>query len=173
MVVFSLLAGFVLATGTAVISTVATRDVAQTLRETVVELEQHELAGLATDSAAAKRRAELFQSIVVVMAIAASVLSGAGALLLIRRKKDLNTLVTVCAWTRRVKLNDSWVTFEEYLQARFNLQFTHGISEEAAEKLRQEVIQLAEADAIKFGLRPDSTPPFEDLAVNQPQAKAA
>ncbi len=173
MVVFSLLAGFVLATGTAVISAVATRDVTRTLHQTAAELEQHELAGLATDSAAAEKRAELSQTIVAVMAIAACVLSGAGALLLIRWKKELDTLVTVCAWTRRVKLNDSWVTFEEYLQARFNLQFTHGISEEAAEKLRQEMIELAEADSLRFGSRSDSAAPFEDLAVHQPQAKAA
>jgi hypothetical protein len=39
----------------------------------------------------------------------------------------------MCAWTRRLKLNDEWLSVEDFLQRRFGLQVSHGISEEAME----------------------------------------
>jgi hypothetical protein len=70
--------------------------------------------------------------------IAACLLGTTGAVLLIRRVKQLKALIIVCAWTKRVKFNGTWVSFEDYLHERFNLQFTHGICEEAAAKLQRE-----------------------------------
>jgi hypothetical protein len=52
------------------------------------------------------------------------------------RKKTAEGVITVCAWTRRVLWEGRWISFEEYLANRFNVQCTHGICDEAAEKLR-------------------------------------
>jgi hypothetical protein len=44
-------------------------------------------------------------------------------------------LVTICAWTRRVFWQGSWISIERFLQRRFGLYVTHGISEEAVHAL--------------------------------------
>jgi hypothetical protein len=120
-----------------------------TIRDSVHELEKHELAELALHSASVSRRAAFFQSVSMIMLVSACAVGGLGAWLLLRRVNELETMITVCAWTRRVKFNGAWVSFEEYLHSRFNLQFTHGISEEACRKLKMEAIELVETNARK------------------------
>ncbi len=43
-------------------------------------------------------------------------------------------LVTVCAWSRTVEYQGEWISFEEYLKRRFNLDTSHGISPEEARR---------------------------------------
>jgi hypothetical protein len=57
---------------------------------------------------------------------------------LFRRRGRDDDWITVCAWTRRVKLQGRWVSFEEFMARRFNLRCTHGISDEAAEQMKRE-----------------------------------
>jgi len=120
------------------------------LRSAVHELEQRELSALALNSASVSQRAEVFQSLGLLMLVAVCALGGTGAWLLFRRVHELETMITVCAWTRRVKFNGAWVSFEDYLRARFDLRFTHGISEEASRKLKMEAIELVESDPLRF-----------------------
>ncbi len=47
--------------------------------------------------------------------------------------------VTVCAWTRRVSDGGRWVEFEEFLQDHLHLRFSHGMSDDAADVMRQEL----------------------------------
>lgn len=54
--------------------------------------------------------------------------------LLLRRISRLQGLVTVCAWSRTVEYQGEWLSFEEYLLRRFNLNTSHGISPAEAEK---------------------------------------
>lgn len=49
----------------------------------------------------------------------------------LERPEQPEPLVRVCAWTRRLELNGEWLDIETYLQRRFGLQVTHGISREA------------------------------------------
>jgi len=42
-------------------------------------------------------------------------------------------IVRMCAWTKRLKMDDEWLSIEEFLRRRFGLHVTHGISDEAAE----------------------------------------
>lgn len=44
-------------------------------------------------------------------------------------------LVTMCAWSRTVEYKGEWISFEEYLKRRFNLDTTHGISPAEAAKI--------------------------------------
>ncbi|MDF3058085.1 MAG: hypothetical protein K0R17_2300 [Rariglobus sp.] len=147
------------------------------LRDAVHELELNELDELARNSAAVSRRAGFFQRIGLGMLATACVLGGAGAVLLLRRVNELETMITVCAWTKRVKFNGAWVSFENYLHTRFNLQFTHGISEDAAAKLQMEALELVELDSLKFRPRPapsaGGAPPKANATVHHPAVKPA
>ena len=137
-------------------------------------MKQQELAERAYNSALINRRAGLFQSMSLGMLIVACVLGGVGAVLLVRRAHELETMITVCAWTKRVKFNGAWVSFEDYLHTRFNLQFTHGISEEAASKLKNEAVELVKAESLRPKIRPAFTPPMkETTAVHHPSIKPA
>ncbi len=50
------------------------------------------------------------------------------AAVLLRRIRRMESLVTICAWSRTIEYQGSWMSFEEYLKVRFNLESTHGIS---------------------------------------------
>lgn len=52
-------------------------------------------------------------------------------------------MIHLCAWTRQVKLDGLWVSFETFLRVRFGLQVTHTISPEAADAMVQEVNRLS------------------------------
>lgn len=138
------------------------------LRDALHQLEQHELSDLALHSSAVGRRAKFFQFISLAMLIVACALGGAGSLLFMHRMHELETMITVCAWTKRVKFNGKWVSFEDYLHTRFNLRFTHGISEEASRKLQMEAIELVEADPAKFKARPRFIPPESPTVAENP-----
>ena len=44
-----------------------------------------------------------------------------------RRLRILEGFIQVCAWCRKVNLDDNWITFEQYLKREHDVQFTHGI----------------------------------------------
>lgn len=50
-------------------------------------------------------------------------------------------LVTMCAWTKRVRHDGVWVDFDIYLEKRFGVRVTHGMSEEVAAQMRLEMAQ--------------------------------
>jgi hypothetical protein len=52
-------------------------------------------------------------------------------------RKLQSQVQTVCAWTKRIRVEDKWVSFEEFLHTSLGIEVTHGISEEAAEELRR------------------------------------
>ena len=41
-------------------------------------------------------------------------------------------LLTVCAWTQKIRIEDEWMTFEEFLVKKLGLTLTHGIHPDAA-----------------------------------------
>jgi hypothetical protein len=55
-----------------------------------------------------------------------------------RQTKELRErvagLVTMCAWSRTIEHEGRWLSFEEYLKLRFDVDVTHGISPEEARK---------------------------------------
>jgi hypothetical protein len=40
-------------------------------------------------------------------------------------------LITICAWSKKVRIDGEWVSFEEFLERRFGMRVTHGISRDA------------------------------------------
>jgi len=53
--------------------------------------------------------------------------------------KRLEEFVTFCAWTGRVRWKDQWISVEKFLQDRYNVNISHGISEEALTALLKEL----------------------------------
>ncbi len=83
-------------------------------------------ARLGAEVAASHQRTGLgIVGLAIILGVVAAVLLG-------RRLQELETFITVCAWTKRVKYEGRWVPFEEFLEKRFRLKLSHGISEEAA-----------------------------------------
>ena len=83
----------------------------------------HEFAGLVMD------QMELRLSARKAITALSQVFQGA------ERSADLEKLVTVCAWSRKIKVDGKWVTFEEYLVDNLGVRITHGIDPEAARML--------------------------------------
>jgi len=50
-------------------------------------------------------------------------------------QQRVDTLVTICAWSRSVEYQGEWISFEQYLQRRFNINTSHGISPAEAQKV--------------------------------------
>lgn len=50
-------------------------------------------------------------------------------------KERIEGLVKVCAWSRTVEYEGQWLSFEQYLKSRFNLDTSQGISPAEAEKI--------------------------------------
>jgi CHASE3 domain sensor protein len=94
-------------------------------------------AMLSKESQAINHQRELVESrsnireviTLVLLALSTAVVVGAGILFL--RIKQLQNIITVCAWTQRVNYNGRWMRMEEFLWERFRVKVSHGISEEA------------------------------------------
>lgn len=87
-----------------------------------------------------QREANLAQSIarrsleaqILIGAMAAGLI--AVAFLLIRLNR-VHALVTVCLQSKTVQYENEWLSFDDYLHRRFNVQITHGLSPDEYEKL--------------------------------------
>ena len=65
------------------------------------------------------------------------------------RLEKLQQFVTVCAWTGQVKDGDEWIRLDQYLERRFGLSVSHGLSREAAVKMIHEMEVRQNAVATK------------------------
>jgi CHASE3 domain sensor protein len=122
----------------------------------VLLLQRQEFSELTEHSSLAAGRAEIIRALNLGLVVTAVALATGVVWWLLRRMRELEGLITVCAWTRRVKWQGHWISFEEYLAKRFNLYCTHGISEEAAERMRRE----AEATPVAASWRDDAAAPL-------------
>lgn len=53
--------------------------------------------------------------------------------------------VRMCAWTKRIFYQDQWMSIEAYLRSRYGVSVTHGMSEDALTRLKQEITALGAA----------------------------
>jgi CHASE3 domain sensor protein len=114
----------------------------ESIRLLMEKIEHRELELLAARTEIVRQRTSRFQFISFTMLGVAVIMTIIGFRLFIRRVNELETMITVCAWTKRVKDNGEWISFEDYLHDRFKLEFTHSISEDAAKKLMLEELEL-------------------------------
>lgn len=109
------------------------------IRQMLQLLQRYELAEIASHTATATQQSRLFQTLNGSLLAIAAVLAGGVTYYVIRRLHDLEGLIKICAWTKRVQWKGRWITFEEYLSERFNLNCTHGMSDEAARQVSAEL----------------------------------
>lgn len=72
---------------------------------------------------------------IIMVVIAATGLLG---VLAARRAKQLQTmtkLLTLCAWTKQVKVHGRWTPIESYLRDELGISVTHGIADDCADRL--------------------------------------
>lgn len=112
------------------------------LRKFIESSKARETDALAATTLEIGKRSMLLQLGSFAMLGLATVMCAIGFILYIRRVHELETIITVCAWTKRVKYRGRWVNFEDYLHDRFKLELSHSISEDAAKKLLLEELEL-------------------------------
>ena len=71
------------------------------------------------------RPQEFWFEAITVLLVATAVI--AATLWVFRRLRVLESFVQVCAWCRKVNVDDDWVSFEEYLKRELDVRSTHGI----------------------------------------------
>jgi hypothetical protein len=47
-------------------------------------------------------------------------------------------MVTICAWSRKIKHGNDWISMEEFLTEEYGVQVSHGICPEKAKEMREE-----------------------------------
>lgn len=53
----------------------------------------------------------------------------------VEKVSRLEEIVTFCAWTGKVRMDDEWVSVERFLSERYNLNISHGISDDAMKRI--------------------------------------
>lgn len=69
-----------------------------------------------------------------VLSILGILIMVSGTLILFVRLRKLESYIVMCAWCRKVKLDGSWITFEDYLVQKQNTETSHGICSTCAEE---------------------------------------
>ncbi len=87
----------------------------------------HQFAGLVMD------QLELRLSARKAIAALSQVFLGA------ERSSDLQELITVSAWSRKIQVDGAWMSFEEFLVDRLGVSITHGIDPETAHRLHRTI----------------------------------
>ncbi len=52
--------------------------------------------------------------------------------------KGSDHMLTVCAWSKKILIDDHWLTLEEFFTERLGLKITHGLNPESIEQLEEE-----------------------------------
>lgn len=95
--------------------------------------EEHRLMWIRQQQLSAQGRQSAIVLWVLVALTAASV---GGGLYLLYRMSRMRPLVTMCAVSRTIEYQGEWLSFEEYLERRFGLRTSHGLSPEALEEAK-------------------------------------
>ena len=61
----------------------------------------------------------------------------------------MEQIITLCAWTKKIKVGDQWLSMEEYLSSQLGIKCTHGMSEAAAAQFIQESgLEVKDTEAV-------------------------
>lgn len=93
-------------------------------------------------SAASAAQARNLSALVAMSAVALAVL-----ILLVRRLLAYQGVVRMCSWSRTIEYEGEWLSFEQYLARRFGIETAHGVSPQAARRVREESHQASQSTA--------------------------
>lgn len=102
----------------------------QKLLESLAEDESRDING---ELEAARARTVFHRNLVIALA-AINILFLGGVAFCAMQIGKLYSLVTMCAWSKRVQYGDKWIPLEEYMRKRFGIRISHGISQEEYDK---------------------------------------
>ena len=102
----------------------------------VMDHEEHRFMWLRRQEAAkhARRNTALLFAV-----LAASIACAAVVIYLVRRLSQVEPVVNMCAYSRTIEYGGEWISFEEYLQRRFQIATAHSMSPAEFERLRSAV----------------------------------
>jgi hypothetical protein len=63
-----------------------------------------------------------------------------GTVFLLRKNEKIERFIRVCAWCRKINLDDQWVPMENFLEQKYTLKSSHGICLECLEKAKAETL---------------------------------
>jgi CHASE3 domain sensor protein len=92
-------------------------------------LGQEESRDISGQLEASRARTLFHRDLVIALAVINLLFLGGVAFCAIQIRK-LHSLITMCAWSKRVQHQDKWVPLEEYMRARLGVRISHGISKE-------------------------------------------
>jgi hypothetical protein len=96
-------------------------------------LARSESQDVSAELEAARARSEFHRKLTIAIG-AINVLFLLGIAFCATQIGKLYSLITMCAWSKRVQYKDQWVPLEEYMRKRFGIRISHGISEEEYKK---------------------------------------
>lgn len=79
--------------------------------------------------------------------VAVNAVAVAGVIAVVFRAGRMSRIATVCAWSHTIEYEGRWMSFEQYLEARFGIKASHGISPEEAAKMMGTMVAAAKKDA--------------------------
>jgi len=96
-------------------------------------LAQEETRDITGELETARARSAFHRNLVVALGVI-NFLFLAGVTFCALQIGKIYSLVTMCAWSKRVQYGDKWIPLEEYMHKRFGVRISHGISQEEFEK---------------------------------------
>jgi len=96
-------------------------------------LGQEESRDISGQLEAAQARTAFHRNLVIAVAAVNLLFLGGVAFCAIQIGK-LHSLVTMCAWSKKVEYQGKWIPLEEYVRIRFGVRISHGISQEEYDK---------------------------------------
>ena len=99
--------------------------------------------GLSQQRAEDNAMSSQITSVILIVAVAMVLIF---IILILLRLEKLQQVVTICAWTGQVKYEGRWIRLDEYLERRFGLSVSHGLSREAADQMASEIKEFNRVD---------------------------
>lgn len=96
-------------------------------------LAQEETRDVSGGLDAARARSIFHRNLVLALA-AINILFLSGVAFCATQIGKLHSLVTMCAWSKRVEYEGKWIPLEEYMHKRLGVRISHGISQEEYDK---------------------------------------
>jgi CHASE3 domain sensor protein len=106
----------------------------ETIRAVANEMAEHEQQLLVVPQHELSTRSQYHARVLYALLALNSVSIGC-IFILLKSLTKLKSIVRMCAWSRTIEYEGEWISFERYLERRFNIDITHGISPPEAEKL--------------------------------------
>jgi CHASE3 domain sensor protein len=124
----------------AVVLTDAGRDTMNQIRSALFRMREQQTDLLVARQQNAESRF-LFDQTVSLILVGITAIALIAIIAVVLRLEHMRQIVTVCAWTGQVKFEGEWIRMDDYLQRRFGVSISHGLSKEAAAKMIQEIRQ--------------------------------